>query len=57
VRAALYPVANRPPLVAFICGLGGREVTLPDVKNMTEKVYAAAAGKAQPSTQWIGVRE
>jgi pyruvate ferredoxin oxidoreductase alpha subunit len=57
VRAALYPVANRPPLVAFICGLGGREVTLPDVKNMTERVYAAAAGKAQPSTQWIGVRE
>jgi pyruvate ferredoxin oxidoreductase alpha subunit len=57
VRAALYPVANRPPLLAFICGLGGREVTLPDVKNMTDKVYAAAAGKAQPSTQWIGVRE
>jgi hypothetical protein len=24
---------------------------------MTERVYAAAAGKAQPSTQWIGVRE
>src|SRR5437868_554865 len=57
VRAALYPVANRPPLLAFICGLGGREVTLPDVKNMTDKVYAAAAGKPQPLTQWIGLRE
>jgi pyruvate ferredoxin oxidoreductase alpha subunit len=57
VRAALYPVAKRPPVLAFICGLGGREVTLPDVKNMTEKVYAAAAGKPQPLTQWIGVRE
>src|SRR5712671_5295920 len=57
VRAALYPVPNRPPLIAFICGLGGREVTLPDVKKMTENVYAAAAGKPQPFTQWIGLRE
>src|SRR5439155_1244396 len=38
VRAALYPVANRPPLLAFICGLGGREVTLPDVKKMTDNI-------------------
>src|SRR5207245_10706007 len=57
VRAALYPVANRPPLLAFICGLGGREVTLPDVQKMTDNIYSAAAGKAQPSTQWIGLRE
>ena len=57
VRAALYPVANRPAVLAFICGLGGREVTLPDVRKMTESVYAAAAGKPQPATQWIGVRE
>jgi hypothetical protein len=32
-------------------------VTLPDVKKMTEKVYDAAAGKPQPATQWIGLRE
>jgi pyruvate ferredoxin oxidoreductase alpha subunit len=57
VRAALYPLAKRPALLAFICGLGGREVTLPDVRKMTEKVYEAAAGKPQPSTQWIGLRE
>jgi len=57
VRAALYPVAKRPELLAFICGLGGREVTLPDVKKITDSMYAAAAGKRQPSTQWIGLRE
>ena len=57
VRAALFPVAKRPALVAFICGLGGREVTLPDVRKMTDSMFAAAAGKAQPSTQWIGLRE
>ena len=57
VRAALYPVPNRPALIAFICGLGGREVTLPDVRKITENTFAAAAGKPQPSTQWIGLRE
>src|SRR6266851_3400159 len=57
VRSALYPSASRPPVVGFICGLGGREVTVPGVRKMTEKVYEAAAGKSQPGTQWIGLRE
>jgi len=57
VRTALYPSAVRPPVVGFICGLGGREVTVPDVRKMSEKIYEAAAGKPQPLTQWIGLRE
>jgi len=57
VRAAMYPTAKRPPLLNFICGLGGREVTVPDVKKMSDIVYQAADGKPQPLTQWIGLRE
>ena len=57
VRSALYPAPKRPALVAFIEGLGGREITVPDVRTMTEKVYQAAEGKPQPATQWIGLRE
>ncbi len=57
VRAAMYPAAKRPPVLDFICGLGGREVTLPDVKKMSDIVYQAAEGKPQPLTQWIGLRE
>jgi pyruvate ferredoxin oxidoreductase alpha subunit len=57
IRAALYPSAKRPVLHCFICGLGGREVTLPDVERMTEILYDAAAGKVQTPTQWIGLRE
>ncbi len=57
VRTALYPAPKRPALVAFIAGLGGREITVPDVRTMTEKVYQAAEGKPQPATQWIGLRE
>jgi len=57
VRAAMYPAASRPPILGFICGLGGREVTVPDVKKMTDSVYLAAEGKTQPATKWIGLRE
>jgi pyruvate ferredoxin oxidoreductase alpha subunit len=58
VRHALYPGAGKkPPVLDFICGLGGREVTVPDVERMTASVYQAAEGKAQPLTQWIGLRE
>jgi pyruvate ferredoxin oxidoreductase alpha subunit len=57
IRAALYPTAKRPPVVGFICGLGGREVTLPDVHKMSGNIFQAAEGKSQPLTQWIGVRE
>ncbi|MGB0036519.1 MAG: hypothetical protein WBP79_13705 [Candidatus Acidiferrales bacterium] len=57
IRAALYPSAKRPPVVGFICGLGGREVLLEDVNKMTDIIFQAADGKSQPLTQWIGVRE
>ncbi|HEV8352931.1 MAG TPA: pyruvate ferredoxin oxidoreductase [bacterium] len=57
VRAALYPAAKRPSVAGFICGLGGREVTVPDVKRMSDMLFAAAAGTQQPQTTWIGVRE
>src|SRR5579863_1392414 len=58
VRHALYPGdGKKPPVVDFICGLGGREVTVPDVEKMADAVYRAADGKKQPLTQWIGLRE
>jgi len=43
-------------VLGFICGLGGREVTVPDVEEMTDIIFHAANGKAQPLTQWIGLR-
>ena len=58
VRHALYPSpGKRPPVLGFICGLGGREVTVPDVEKMADSVYQAAEGKQVPLTQWIGLRE
>jgi len=44
-------------VIGFIAGLGGREVTVPDVEKISASVYQAAEGKKQPLTQWIGLRE
>ena len=58
IRAALYNADKRPPLMSFICGLGGREVTLADVHKATDMCFAAAnSGKSDPKTHWLGVRE
>ncbi|HTG10001.1 MAG TPA: pyruvate ferredoxin oxidoreductase, partial [Candidatus Eisenbacteria bacterium] len=58
IRAAMYNADKRPPLLSFICGLGGREVTLEDVAKAADMCYAAAkAGKSDPKTHWLGVRE
>ncbi len=57
VRAVLYGQRKQPPIVSFIAGLGGREVTIPAVKEMIEQTRRAAeAGSAPLDTQWIGVR-
>ncbi len=58
VRAAMYNSDHRPPLLSFICGLGGREVTLEDVYKATDMCYEAAKrGKSPLKTTWLGVRE
>jgi pyruvate ferredoxin oxidoreductase alpha subunit len=58
VRAALYNAQHRPPLIGFICGLGGREVTLEDVNKSVDICYTAAnAGRTERATYWLGVRE
>lgn len=57
VRSAMYSnSAARPPVLDFIGGLGGRDVTVPDVEEMVEILFKAANGKTQPLTQWIGLR-
>ena len=58
VRAAMYNAERRPPLLSFISGLGGREVTLEDVDKAADMCFAAAAsGKSDTKTHWLGVRE
>ena len=58
IRAALYNAERRPPLLSFICGLGGREVTLQDVDKATDcATVPRTSGKSDAKTHWLGVRE
>ncbi|HUJ40583.1 MAG TPA: hypothetical protein VLW54_08560 [Candidatus Acidoferrales bacterium] len=58
-RAAMYSdaISKHPPVLGFIGGLGGREVTVPDVEHIFGELQEAAEGKKKPATQWIGLRE
>ncbi|HZE36457.1 MAG TPA: pyruvate ferredoxin oxidoreductase, partial [Candidatus Eisenbacteria bacterium] len=58
IRASMYNAEKRPPLLSFICGLGGREVTLEDVYKAADLCFeAASSGKSPLKTLWLGVRE
>jgi pyruvate ferredoxin oxidoreductase alpha subunit len=57
LRCALYPMANRPAIVSFIAGLGGREVSTDNVIDITSKVLEAASAGETQDTHWIGLRE
>ena len=57
IRSALYDLDHRPSVTGFICGLGGREVTLDNVTEMSEILLkSATTGKIEQPNYWIGVR-
>ncbi len=59
LRAALYPARNRPKILSFIAGLGGREVSTNNVMEMTKTVFNAASGAGSDGqdSYWVGARE
>jgi pyruvate ferredoxin oxidoreductase alpha subunit len=57
VRSALYDLGHRPAVVGFISGLGGREVSLDNVTEMSEILLKTArTGRLEQPNYWIGVR-
>ena len=57
IRSALYDMNPRVPLVGFIAGLGGREITQPFATEMFGIAQQVAkTGKSDNETHWIGVR-
>ncbi len=59
LRSALYPVANRPKILSFIAGLGGREVNTDNVIDVADRLFKIASGGDidDQDTYWLGVRE
>jgi len=57
MRSALYPAKKHPPVVNFICGLGGREIYEADVREMVQILERTIkAGEAKETVTWVGTR-
>lgn len=58
IRSCLYPARERPAIVNFIGGLGGRDISIADCQRMYELTEQAARNDALDGfVTWIGVRE
>ncbi len=57
MSGALANVGNRPLLMDFIIGLGGRDITFADFDEMAEKAKKALdAGKVEQEVNWVNLR-
>ena len=51
---ALYDLDERPKLLDFIVGIGGRDVTIPQIKDMAKKVLKTAqTGVVEKPVEWV----
>jgi pyruvate ferredoxin oxidoreductase alpha subunit len=59
IRSCLYPARERPAVVNFISGLGGRDISIEDCMRMLEVTQRAGAGDGVEDgyVTWIGLRE
>ena len=59
IRSCLYPARERPAIVNFITGLGGRDISIDDCARMFSLAQQAAEDptKMDGFVTWIGVRE
>ncbi len=57
VRSALYGQAQRPQVVGFVAGLGGRDITIGGFTEMVTRGLEIAAGGPAAEYEFYGVRE
>ncbi len=55
VSAALRPLGGCPPLIDFIDGLGGSDITLEDYERAIGLLLRAAAGEETAEATWLGI--
>jgi 2-oxoisovalerate ferredoxin oxidoreductase alpha subunit len=57
VAGSLYPMTSKPILVNYIVGLGGRVITLPDMKKLVKDAIIDTQGRrVDRPVRWVGVR-
>ncbi|MFQ5819128.1 MAG: transketolase C-terminal domain-containing protein [Candidatus Heimdallarchaeota archaeon] len=57
VKALLYDVKERPALLGFVGGLGGRDLAIREFLNLFERGFEAIGSEEPSRVEWIGLRE
>lgn len=57
IKAALYNEANRPRIVSFVGGLGGRDITVADFEEIVDRGIEIAEKGSENEFEIYGVRE
>jgi pyruvate ferredoxin oxidoreductase alpha subunit len=58
VRSALYDLEDRPKIVNYVYGLGGRDIQIEHFKDVAKKlVRIAETGKVEEIYGYINLRE
>jgi pyruvate ferredoxin oxidoreductase alpha subunit len=52
MKAALYNAPDAPTMLGFIIGLGGRDITVPDIKGIADKGYKKIGGERVSEFEW-----
>ncbi len=58
IRSSMYHTNHRPMIKSYIGGLGGRDVTIPDIKAVILDTYKAVeSGELGPEETWNDLKE
>jgi pyruvate ferredoxin oxidoreductase alpha subunit len=57
LKSVLYNQSDRPQVVEFQAGLGGRDIPVQDFDRMVQSTLAVIAGGPQPEPRFLQVRE
>ena len=57
VKSAFYDQANRPKIISFVGGLGGRDITVTGFKDLIKKGVEIARTASKNEYEIYGVRE
>ena len=57
VKALLYDIKERPSLLGFVGGLGGRDLAPSEFVNLFEKGFEAIGSEEPSRVEWIKLRE
>jgi pyruvate ferredoxin oxidoreductase alpha subunit len=52
LKAAMYNASASPTMLGFIIGLGGRDVTVGDIRNIADKGFARMSGERVSELEW-----